>query len=214
MVKTKTFTPPPVDDPPPERPQHMVGYARVSMSDQNNQRQIDELTKFGVDPRDIFTDSASGKTMNRPGWKALAKDIREGDLLVVHALDRLGRSIVDVIRTIEELEKRGVMVKVLTMDIDTRTPIGRFVIHIMAAMAQMERELIVERTRHGLAKARERGRTGGRPQRITDEQVKDAIRREKKGEFVSDIAKEYGVSRNGLYKRIHAMKGMTNASRP
>ncbi len=186
---------------PQEPRQHLVGYARVSMSDQNTQRQIDELKAFGVAESDIFQDTKSGKTMNRPGWKNLWRDVREGDLLVVHALDRLGRDMLEVMAILDELDRRKVQVKILTFGLDTRTPMGRFVLSILLSVAELERNMIVERTRHGLAKARERGRIGGRPERLSEAKVLEAIRREKAGEFLSDIAKEFGVGRNTLYKR-------------
>lgn len=154
----------------------MVGYARVSMSDQNNQRQIDELVRFGVAAVDVFTDVASGKNMDRPGWEACWKDLREGDLLVIHSLDRLGRDLLEVVKTIRALHDKGANLKVLSMDIDTRTPVGQLIFHVMAAFAQFERELILERTRHGLAKARERGVVGGRQRKWTDEQIEEAVR--------------------------------------
>jgi hypothetical protein len=118
----------------------MIGYARVSMSDQDNRRQIDDLIRFGVDARDIYEDKASGRDMKRPGWQAAWKDLSEGDLLVVHAIDRLGRDLIEVVRTVKELNERGCDIKVLSMDLDTRTPTGRLLLSFMAAMAQWERE--------------------------------------------------------------------------
>jgi len=153
---------------------HKIGYARVSMSDQNNQRQIDELVRFGVSPDDIYTDRASGRNMKRPGWQACWKDLREGDLLVVHSIDRLGRDLVEVISTVNALHAKGADLKVITMDLDTRSPTGRLIFSIMAAMAQWERELIVERTNHGLQAARARGIVGGKRPEFTDEQVLEA----------------------------------------
>lgn len=144
------------------------------MSDQNNQRQIDELVRHGVAPEDIYTDQASGRNMKRPGWQAAWKDLRDGDLLVVHAIDRLGRDLVEVVRTVNELHAKGADLKVITMDLDTRSPTGRLIFSIMAAMAQWERELIVERTKHGLEIARARGSVGGRPVMHSDEKLIEA----------------------------------------
>jgi serine recombinase len=185
---------------------HMIGYARVSMSDQNNQRQIDELVRFGVDPLDIYTDKASGRDMKRPGWQACWKDLSKGDILVVHAIDRLGRDLIEVVKTVKELHERGCDIKVLSMDLDTRTPTGRLIFSIIAAMAQWERELIVERTRHGLAAARARGMVGGREKSVSDEQVREAMARVQGGEVVRAVATEFGVSRQALYKRIKQME--------
>lgn len=169
----------------------MVGYARVSMDDQSNQRQIDEIVKFGVDPRDIFTDMASGRDMKRPGWAACWKDLRgpegdnpHGDLLVVHAIDRLGRDMLQVCQTLKALHEKGCALKVLSMDIDTRTPVGYFTFSIMAAFAEMERKLILERTMHGLAKARERGVIGGTVAKYSHQEILDA-------------AEKFGVNQGG-----------------
>ena len=157
------------------RKQHMLGYARVSTDDQDNQRQIDELLAFGVGRPDIFTDVASGKNMRRPGWESCWKDIRPGDLLVIYSIDRLGRDLVEIVQTVNALHEKGADLKVLSMDIDTRTPTGMFIFHIFAALAQWERALMLERTMHGLQKARERGRVGGAKSEFTDEQIMAAI---------------------------------------
>lgn len=154
---------------------HMVGYARVSMSDQNNQRQVDELVRYGVAAVDIFSDTASGKTMDRPGWFNCWRNLQKNDLLVVLSLDRIGRDLVEVVRTVRALHEKQVNLRVLNLDIDTRTPVGQFVFHIMAAFAQFERELIVERTLHGLQKARERGVVGGVKPTYSDQQIIDAM---------------------------------------
>jgi len=189
----------------------LVGYVRVSTSDQNNEHQIDSLIKFGVDPRDIFEDKASGRYMARPGWKACWMDIREKDILVVHSIDRLGRDLVEVVQTVKALHDRGVDLKVLTMDLDTRTPTGRLVFAVVAAMAQWERELIVERTRNGLAAARARGKRGGRKPVLNDIQVTHALERIQAGEKAAAVAAEYGVSRQAIYKRAKDMRAEIKA---
>lgn len=156
----------------------MVGYARVSMSDQNNQRQIDELVKHGVNPLDIYSDKASGRDMKRPGWELLWKQIEPGDVLVVHSLDRLGRNLEEVIKVERELrETKGATLKVIATDINTATPTGRMVFHILMTVAQFEREWGLERTLHGLQKARERGIVGGRAAKRTDDEVETAVRK-------------------------------------
>ena len=180
----------------------MVGYARVSMSDQSTERQIDALVKAGCDADAIFTDKASGRNMLRPGWRDCWRYLREGDVLVVLSVDRLGRNLINVIETVTKLQERKIGLKVLSGAIDTTTSSGRFMLAVVAAMAEWERELIVERTLSGLRVAKERGKVGGRKRTISEAQVQDAIRRQGRGESIRDIAKEYGVSPNAIYKRI------------
>jgi DNA invertase Pin-like site-specific DNA recombinase len=180
----------------------MIGYARVSMSDQSNDRQIAELVRAGCDPKEIFSDKASGRNMLRPGWRDVWRYLRPGDVLVVLSVDRLGRNLVNVIDTVTKLQERKIGLKVLSGAIDTTTSAGRFMLAVVAAMAEWERELIVERTLSGLRVAKEKGKVGGRKQTITEGQVQDAIRRQGKGEAMVDIAKEYGVTPAAIYKRI------------
>ena len=120
----------------------MVGYVRVSTSFQNTQRQVDDLVKAGVNPIDIFGDTASGKDMDRPGWRACVRDLQEGDVLVIHSLDRLSRDTVDTMLTLKRLSDTGVRLKVLTLDFDSNTPMGRFVFTFMSGYAQFERDII------------------------------------------------------------------------
>lgn len=201
MSKKPVYAPDPVDDNPYPNAR-MVGYARVSMSDQSNARQIDELIRAGCAKEDIFTDSASGRDMNRPGWKDVSRFLRPGDTLVVLSVDRLGRDLIKVIQTVRDLDAREIRIKVLSGLIDTTTPNGRLMLAFIAAMAQWERELIVERTKHGLEVAREQGRVGGRAKQISDAEIADVRSRKGKGESVADMAKKLKVSPNALYKRL------------
>ena len=155
----------------------MWGYVRVSTNDQTNQRQVDELVHAGVSPIDMFGDEASGATMERPGWEACMRAVQEGDVLVIHSLDRLSRNLVDTMTALKVLNDRGITVRVLTLDFDSRLPIGRFVFSIMAAFAQFERDVIMERTLHGLAKARDRGRFGGAVRVFSDKAIAAAYKR-------------------------------------
>ncbi len=152
----------------------MVGYVRVSTSQQTTQRQVDELVRAGVSPIDIFGDNVSGATMQRDGWEACRKELQPGDMLVIHTLDRLSRDIVDTMQTLRALNDRGVTIKVLTMDFDSRTPIGRFAFAVFAAFAQLERDQGMERTLSGLARARDRGRIGGAQKLYTDKAILEA----------------------------------------
>lgn len=146
----------------------LIGYVRVSTNDQNTDLQRNALNCAGCER--IFEDKISGTKSDRPGLKKLLRTLSAGDTLVVWKLDRLGRSMRHLVTLIEELRQRGVNFRSLTDSIDTSTPMGRFFFHVMGALAEMERELIVERTRAGLAAARAKGRVGGRRPKLTTEQ--------------------------------------------
>jgi DNA invertase Pin-like site-specific DNA recombinase len=133
----------------------LIGYARVSTQDQNLDLQIDALTKAGC--KKLFDDKISGSSKERPGLTNTLGMLREGDTLVVWKLDRLGRSVKNLVDLVSELHKQGIQFKSLTDAIDTGTPSGRFFFHVMASLAEMERELTVERTRAGLEVARKLG---------------------------------------------------------
>lgn len=177
----------------------MMGYVRVSMSHQNTQRQVDDLVRAGVAPEDIFGDKASGKDMDRPSWKACLRDLQPGDVLVIHSLDRLSRNVVHTMTTLEELAAKGIRVKVLTLDFDSQTPIGRFVFTMMSAFAQLERETIQLRTMHGLESARLRGRIGGAKLVWTKKQVAAAYKVHKTYEAT---AKALGCARITVIRKI------------
>ena len=161
----------------PKDGQMMLGYARVSTNDQNNQRQVDELVKYGVAPEDIFQDKQSGKTVDRAAWQACFRDLQKGDLLVIYTLDRLGRNLKDLIDIEKQLFEKGVRLKVIAQDIDTTNASGRMIFHILGALAQWEREWNWERTKHGLSAAKERGVIGGKPSDYTDEEIKAALKK-------------------------------------
>ena len=133
-----------------------IGYARVSTRDQNLEMQLDALNKAGC--KRIFTDKLSGAQVERPGLKEALSHLREADTLVVWKLDRLGRSVKGLVDLVNELETQEVHFQSITDGVDTKTPAGRFFFHVMASLAQMERELILERTRAGLEAARLQGR--------------------------------------------------------
>lgn len=137
-----------------------IGYARVSTDDQSLELQTQALVQAGCDR--LFTDRTSGSRMDRPGLKEALSHLREGDSLVVWKLDRLGRGVKGLVDLVTHLETQSIHFQSLTDQIDTSTPAGRFFFHVMASLAQMERELIVERTRAGLEAARRLGRIGGR----------------------------------------------------
>nr|WSY52404.1 recombinase family protein [Streptomyces sp. NBC_00886] len=182
---------------------HLIGYARVSTNDQEAQLQRDALTEAGCSR--IFEDKASGKNIDRPELTAVLDYLRAGDTLAVWKLDRLGRSLIDLVGIVDGLRGRGVGFKVLTgtlSAVDTTSADGRLFFQIIAAMAEFERSLIKDRTKAGLEAAKAQGRTGGRPTVITDDLLTVAKARKAKGESVSDIAKALEVSRATLYRHL------------
>ncbi|WP_264755273.1 recombinase family protein [Klebsiella sp. H-Nf2] len=152
----------------------------------------------------IFEDTASGKNARRPGLRRAIRRLKPGDSLVVWKLDRLGRSVRDLITLVSELQDRGIHFRSLTDSIDTSTPAGRFFFHVMSALAEMERELIVERTRAGLAVAREQGRVGGRRRVMTEEVVERCRRMLENGATRQQIADVIGVGVKTIYKYFPA----------
>ncbi|WP_077875519.1 recombinase family protein [Escherichia coli] len=157
----------------------LIGYVRVSTNDQNTDLQRNALNCAGCEL--IFEDKISGTKSERPGLKKLLRTLSAGDTLVVWKLDRLGRSMRHLVILVEELRERGVNFRSLTDAIDTSTPMGRFFFHVMGALAEMERELIVERTKAGLEAARAQGRIGGRRPKLTPEQWAQAGRLTSRG---------------------------------
>ena len=180
----------------------LIGYARVSTQDQNLDLQLEALTKAGC--KKVFDDKISGSRAERPGLTKALELLREGDTLVVWKLDRLGRSVKNLVDLVSELHRQGVQFKSLTDAIDTGTPSGRFFFHVMASLAEMERELIVERTRAGLDVARQLGRKGGRKPKMTDSKIESAKKLLASGIPPRDVAKNLGVSVPTLYRWIPA----------
>ncbi|MFO0453674.1 MAG: recombinase family protein [Pseudomonadota bacterium] len=179
-----------------------IGYARVSTQDQNLDLQKKALTKAGC--KKVFEDKVSGSRAARPGLDAALGVLREGDTLVVWKLDRLGRSVKHLVDLVGELNRQGVQFQSLTDSINTGTPSGRFFFHVMASLAQMERELVVERTRAGLEAARRLGRIGGRKRRMTDSKIQSAKKLLAAGTPPREVAKNLGVSIPTLYRWIPA----------
>ena len=180
----------------------LIGYARVSIHDQNLELQTEALHKAGC--KKIFEDRASGNRVERLGLAQARENLRAGDTLVVWKLDRLGRSVKQLVDLVSELQKDGVQFKSLTDAIDTGTPSGRFFFHVMASLAEMEKELIVERTRAGLEIARQLGRTGGRKRKMTDSKLKAAKKLLTSGVPARDVAGNLGVSVPTLYRWLPA----------
>jgi DNA invertase Pin-like site-specific DNA recombinase len=186
----------------------LIGYARVSKADGSQvlDLQRDALIEAGVSRKRLYEDRASGKSDDRPNLEACLKALREGDVLVVWKLDRLGRDLRHLVNTVQDLADRGIGFKVLAgqgADIDTTTAGGKLIFGIFAALAEFERELIRERTQSGLAAARARGRIGGRKFALTKAQVRLAqAAMGKKETRVSDLCEELGVTRVTLYRYV------------
>lgn len=183
-----------------DHPLAHLGYARVSTLDQDPKLQLDALAAAGC--AKMFEDRASGARADRPGLQKALDYVRDGDVLIVWKLDRLGRNLPHLIETVSALEKRGVGFRSLTEAIDTTTPGGRLVFHLFGALGQFERDLIRERTRAGLAAAATRGRKGGRRPVITPEKLKRAREIVDKGLTVREAALRLKVGKTALYEAL------------
>lgn len=182
-----------------------IGYARVSTDDQHLDLQRDALQQAGCGV--IYEEAASGKNTTRPELEQCRKALRAGDTLVVWRLDRLGRSLPDLVHIVNDLEQRGVGFESLTEKIETGSAAGKLIFHVFAALAEFERGLIRERTQAGLAAARARGRSGGRKPKLGEKQVREikALLRDPDIQ-ASEVARRYGVSRTTLYKYAGVIK--------
>ena len=186
----------------------LIGYARVSKADgsQSLDLQRDALVAAGVSGEQIYSDKASGKKDDRPGFEACLKALRKGDVLMIWKLDRMGRSLNHLVKTATMLSERGIGLKVLTgqgVQIDTTTAAGRLSFGIFAALAEFESELLRERTMAGLQAARARGRKGGRKFALTKAQVRMAqAAMVNRDTSVSELCKELGVKPVTLYRYV------------
>lgn len=180
----------------------VIGYARVSTLEQNPDLQEQALREAGAVR--IFTDYESGAKTNRPQLTACLDFLREhaGDVLVVWKLDRLGRSMTHTVELVHDLGERGIEFRSLTEGFDTTTPGGEFLFHIMAALAQMERRLIIERTKAGLEAARRQGRVGGRPTVMTEDRIELARTMRGNGKSLDAIAAALRVSRSSVRRAL------------
>ena len=180
----------------------LIGYARVSTTEQTLDLQRDALKSAGCDK--IFTDTASGSTTERRGLDQALGQLRDGDILAVWRLDRLGRSLQHLIETITALNDKGIGFKSLTEQIDTTTSGGKLIFHIFGALAEFERDIIRERTQAGLQAARARGRQGGRP-KLSGSSRKVELARNLYGErktSINDICRGLHISRATLYRYL------------
>jgi DNA invertase Pin-like site-specific DNA recombinase len=189
-----------------------IGYARVSTADQNPQLQLDALRSEGC--LKIYTDKATGTRADRPEWKACLADLRPGDTLVIWRLDRLGRSLADLINIVTDLGNRGVAVRSLRDGlVDTTTADGKLVFGLFALLAEYEAALIKERTQAGLAAARARGRKGGRKPKMTPELIDKAQRMYDSRNFtMAEIAQSCRVTPMTIYRNIRARQAALHRS--
>ena len=178
-----------------------IGYARVSTDDQTLDLQKDALKHSKC--RQVYEEQASGKNTGRPQLEGCLKSLREGDTLVVWRLDRLGRNLADLVGLVAQLEERKIDFESLTEKIETVSPAGRLVFHVFAALAEFERNLIRERTVAGLKAARARGRTGGRPSKLSPKEIKTIRALLRSADIpVSEIAARFHIARSTLYRAL------------
>jgi len=183
----------------------LIGYARVSTDDQNLDLQRDALRAAGC--LTIYEEKASGKKAERAELSHCRKALREGDTLVVWRLDRLGRSLPDLVGIISELEAAGVGFMSITERIETSSAAGKLIFHVFAALAEFERNLIRERTKAGLEAARARGRKGGRKPALNKKQIREVLHLLENPDIeVIDVAKRYHVSRATIYNYLRLYK--------
>jgi DNA invertase Pin-like site-specific DNA recombinase len=179
-----------------------IGYARVSTNGQNLDTQEEKLKAFGCER--IYLEKQSGKSSdNRPELKEALKFAREGDVFVVTRLDRLARSLLDLVKMTESFEKQNIGFVVLDQQIDTTTPTGRLMFHVLSAIGEFERELINERVKEGIEKAKAKGVRFGRKNKLTPEAIlefKREFNNPPEGATKTDIAKKYGLSRASGYR--------------
>ena len=177
------------------------GYARVSTSDQNLDRQQDALQKYGIDK--LYCEKLSGTKKSRPELDRLLKDLQEGDTVVIESLSRLGRSVKNLSELMEIFNEKNIRLVSLKETIDTTSSTGRLLFTILSSLAQFERDVLVERTNEGLAAARARGRTGGRPASNQTALQKAIALYNTKQYTISEITNLTGISKSTLYRFIN-----------
>lgn len=181
----------------------LIGYARVSTADQSVTMQIEALMKYGVREEDIYSESMSGVKKNRPEFDKAMRVLRKGDTLVVWKLDRVARSINNLLEIMKELEERGIRFRSITEGVETETPTGKMILVVMGALAQFERDLIVERTRAGVKAALERGVKFGADYKIQPEEIPKIWKLvNEQGRTVASVARQYEVTPQTITRRL------------
>lgn len=187
----------------PKAPHMAVGYARVSTAEQSLDMQISALRKAGVTEAGLYVEKVSAASAKRKMLEDALGALRPGDTFVVWKMDRLARSLADLLNRMRQIESKGAGFKSLTESIDTTTPAGRLIMHVMGAIAEFERDLIRERTRAGMAEAKAAGKQVGQPQVLTDRQKLDAQKLRDKGWTLSRLAGKFGVSSGTIRNHTH-----------
>lgn len=187
-----------------------IGYARVSTAHRGDSldAQRNALLDVGCDAQHFYSDTVSGSKWQRPGLKKALSYMRPGDTLVVTRLDRLGRSVRETVTTIADLAKRDINVRVLEPALDTAKATDKVVVNVMASLAEWERELLIARTKEGIAHARAQGRVGGRPKALTADQTRQVRALHANGENVTALSRSFGVSRQTIYRVLEQPSGV------
>lgn len=185
-----------------------IGYARVSTDEQNEARQLKSFADYSEKITKIFTDKMSGKDTNRPQLKAMLDYVREGDVVVVSDFSRLARSTTDMLQIVKELTDKGVALISIKEKVDTDTPQGRFMLTIFAALAELERETILQRQREGISIAKKQGKYKGRkPLSFDEEQFRAECKKWRNGEqTATDTMKKLGIKRNRFYEIVKKLE--------
>jgi len=181
-----------------------IGYARVSTREQNLDMQLEALQGAGAET--IYQDKLTGKNTNRPEFQKMLKGLRRGDLVIVWKLDRLGRSLLDLLRLLEDWEKEGIKFRCLTQPIETETPMGRLILSILGAVAEMERSLIAERAEAGRKRAKELGVKFGPKMKLSSHQIEHLRELKDRGDSPKAIALVLGVSESTVFRALRRMK--------
>lgn len=181
----------------------IYGYSRVSTSGQDWTVQMDALMKFGVDDRDIFREKQSGAKRDRQELRRVLDLLREGDSLVVYRLDRLARSQLHLLQIVQDIDEKGARLVSLNDQIDTKTATGRMILGVLGALAEMERNLILERSQAGIALAKQRGVRFGRPAKATDRVVRQVmLSHDDPGTTIPEVCQMLGISRSTYYSAL------------
>lgn len=190
----------------------LIGYARVSTERQDLAAQLDELRRLGVDDGRVYTDKRTGKNKDRPGLREALAAVRAGDTLVVARLDRLARSVPDARDIVQSLYEQGAALQLGASVHDPNDPVGKFLFNALAMVAEFEHDLIVQRTKEGLAIAKANGRLKGTKPKLNERQTKKLVEEHASGKYtVAELAEDFGVSRATVYRTLKRIPGSAAA---